>query len=88
MKYAFYELATVRRMITVKLFNKLSHAEEKWHKRAIFVNLDKTRIIFAKAHATKLECEPSPISDIEPQFEMEELLLNQQEYGLLGFFNS
>jgi hypothetical protein len=70
----------------MKLFNRSSSAEEKWHKKAIFVNLSKTRIVFVDTTETKPECEPSRIPKMEPQSVIEELL-NQEEYGLLWFLD-
>lgn len=70
----------------MKLFNRSSSAEEKWHKKAIFVNFSKTRIVFVHTTETKPECEPSRIPKMEPQSVIEELL-NQEEYGLLWFLD-
>jgi len=70
----------------MKLFNRSGNAEEKWHKKALFVDFNKTRVVFVDTTETKPESEPSWIPKMGPQFVIEELL-NQEEYGLLGFFS-
>jgi hypothetical protein len=76
----------MRRMMIMKLFKRSSSAKEKWHKKALFVNLSRTRIVLVVTNERKPECVPSSISSKEPHSVIEELL-EQEQYGLLRFFS-
>jgi hypothetical protein len=88
---------TLVRAITMQLFKRSCKAKERWHKKALFVNFSKARIVLEVT--TEPEIEP-PLKNMRPlkrkhdqswtpamgpHSEMEELL-KQEQYGLLGFF--
>jgi hypothetical protein len=84
--------------MSMHLFKRSSNAKEKWHKKALFVNLSKTRIVLVVATEPKSEL---PLKEktlmkpkhaqswtptVGPYSAMEELL-KQEQYGLLGFIS-
>lgn len=70
----------------MRLFKRPSNPEEKWHKKALFVNLSRTRIVLVVTTEPKPECAPSWIPAKEPHSVIEEFL-EQEQCGLLGFFS-
>lgn len=88
---------TLVRAISMQLFKRSSNAKEKWHKKALFVDLDKTRIVLVVTTEPKSELSFKNKSLLKPKraqswtpmvgphYAMEEL--RQEQYGLLGFFS-
>jgi hypothetical protein len=82
----------------MQLFKRSSSAREKWHKKALFVDLSRTRIVlvvttepksepsFKNKRLLKPKRAPSWTPTVGPHSAMEELL-KQEQYGLLGFFS-
>jgi len=89
---------TLIRVISMHLFKRSSNAKEKWHKKALFVDLSKTRIVLVVTTEPNSELplkektlmkpkdEPSWTPTVGSHSAMEELL-KQEQYGLLGFFS-
>jgi hypothetical protein len=72
----------------MKLFNRTGKAQKKWHRKALFLNLSKTRIVLVAAPRSKPKQVPSWIakkeldSSIRQVFEMSGV---RKEYGPLDF---
>jgi hypothetical protein len=70
----------------MKLFNKTGKAQKKWHRKALFLNLSKTRIVLVPAARPKPKNVPSWVpkkeldSSIQQVFEMSSV---RKEYGPL-----
>jgi hypothetical protein len=70
----------------MKLFNKTGKAQKKWHRKALFLNLSKTRIVLVAAPRPKPKHVPSWIakkgldSSIKQGFEVSSI---RKEYGPL-----
>jgi len=73
----------------MKLFNRTGKAQENWHRKALFLNLSKTRIVLIAAVRPKPKHEPSwiPKEELGPSikqvFGMSSV---RKEYGPLDCY--
>jgi GTPase SAR1 family protein len=73
----------------MKLFNRTGKAQKKWHRKALFLNLGKTRIVLVPAARPKPKHVQSSVlkkefdSSIKQVFEMSSI---RKEYGPLDSY--
>lgn len=87
---------SLRRAMSMHLFKRSSSAREKWHKKALFVDLSKTRIVlvvttepksqlsFKNKRLLKPKRIPSCTPTMEPHSAIKESL-RQEQTALWGF---
>jgi len=68
------------KVITMRLFKRSVSAREKWHRKALFVNLSKTRIILVSTADPEPEGVPFWIPKKEPSSAIKELA-EEEQYG-------
>ena len=72
----------------MKLFGRTGKAQKNWHRKALFLNLSKTRVVLVAGPRPKPKHVPSWIAQKEPDptikqvFEMSNV---RKEYGPLDF---
>lgn len=71
----------------MKLFNRTGKAQKNWHRKALFLNLSKTRIVLVAAARPKPKHIPSwiPKKELDPSVkQVFETSSERKEYSPLG----
>jgi len=70
----------------MKLFNKTGKAQKNWHRKALFLNLSKTRVVMVASARPKSKHAPSwiPKKELDPSIkQVLEMSSVRDEYGPL-----